>query len=353
MVDYWQVGSGSGDRDYSEECIDLGMAFVGGDKDPMRDVDEGDVIVLRRGINQIIAVGEVVEHPTEKQVKGSHDIEWLRDFVGWDLPNYCYVKWYEAPEDLSQVKGLVPRSLARIKEREIKERADEILALGNPPVGEPGKDVNEPEEIEFDEIQSYLISEGLENNFAGDFVNRLTQIQGVANQYYDSGYKNWPDVQEDEVRAFLVVPLLKALGWDERRIRLELTPSKLGIKSGKRIDIACFSSPYEAGEKDSNRENCAFLIEVKRFTSGVTTDAPDQVKKYAEGISGCRMVMVSNGYCYKAFIREDDESFSEIPAAYLNIRKPSRNFPLNEDIKGGLELLRLMLPQTWQRERRP
>ncbi|CAN5674496.1 hypothetical protein BH20ACT10_BH20ACT10_25400 [soil metagenome] len=351
MVDYWQVGSGSGDRDYSEECIDLGMAFVGGDDDPMKYVDEGNVIVLRKGIKQIIAVGEVVKHPEEERCKGrsgKDDKEWLRDFVGWDLPNYCYVKWYEAPDTLSEVQGLAQRSFARIKKREIKERADEILALGNSPSGEPGKEIREPEELKLDEIQRYLASEGLEDRFANDFVDKSEQIQKVADQYYCSGYENWTDIQEDEVRAFLVVPLLKALGWDERRVRLELTPSKLGTKSGKRIDIACFSSPYEAQKKDTNRENCAFLIEVKRFTSGVTSDAPQQVKEYAENVSGCRMVMVTNGYCYKAFVREDDEAFSDTPDAYLNIRTPSRNYPLNEEVKGSLELLRLMLPRTWQ-----
>jgi hypothetical protein len=244
---------------------------------------------------------------------------------------------------------LAQHPIARINKSEIRKRADEILDLGNLPVGEPGKVVRDLEEVDLVEIQSHLISEGLESEFAENFVDNLEQIQSVADRYFESEYKNWPDIQEDEVRAFLVVPLLQALGWDERRIRLELTPSKLGVESGKRIDIACFSRPYEAGKKDANRGNCTFLIEVKRFSSGVTSDAPDQVKKYAEGIPGCQMVMVSNGYCYKAFIREDDGNFPDTPSAYLNIRKPSRNFPLNDDVQGCLELLRLMLPHTWQR----
>ena len=91
MMKYWQIAAGSEGRDYSEDFLRFGMAFVGG-KSPMKrmsEVEVGDRIILKRGMSRIVAAGEVVER--DGQHRGENDKHWLMDFDGWELPGYCFV----------------------------------------------------------------------------------------------------------------------------------------------------------------------------------------------------------------------------------------------------------------------
>jgi hypothetical protein len=46
---YWQIGSGRGERDYSRECLDYGIAFVGEQyREDVEGIRVGDRIILRR-----------------------------------------------------------------------------------------------------------------------------------------------------------------------------------------------------------------------------------------------------------------------------------------------------------------
>jgi hypothetical protein len=59
------------------------------------------------------------------------------------------------------------------------------------------------------------------------------------------------------------------------------------------------------------------------------------------------VVVVSNGYCYKAYLRDDNGEFNQDPSAYLNLLDPRDNYPLNpENVKGSLELLKYLLPTS-------
>jgi hypothetical protein len=62
----------------------------------------------------------------------------------------------------------------------------------------------------------------------------------------------------------------------------------------------------------------------------------------------CRVVVASNGYCYKAYRRKPDSTdFEDLPAAYLNLLRPTKRYPLAPDrVAGGLELLSFLLPQA-------
>ena len=87
--DYWQIGSGSYGRDYAEDFLRYGMAFVGGDVQvaTMAKVNASDRVVMKRGMSEVLAAGEVVER--DGRHRGEDDKEWLRDFDGWDLRAYC------------------------------------------------------------------------------------------------------------------------------------------------------------------------------------------------------------------------------------------------------------------------
>jgi hypothetical protein len=57
-------------------------------------------------------------------------------------------------------------------------------------------------------------------------------------------------------------------------------------------------------------------------------------------------VIVSNGYCYKAYRRDPGSgAFSMIPTAYLNVLNPQDRYPLDpENIKGALDVLDAIMP---------
>ncbi len=105
---------------------------------------------------------------------------------------------------------------------------------------------------------------------------------------------------------------------------------------------ACFSRPYA-----SNNEDLVLILESKGFSQGLDY-APDQAREYAAHFPNCRVVVVTNGYCYKAFPRDDEGSYAQVPSAYLNLLDPRDRYPLNpENVDGCLEMLRLLLPSSW------
>lgn len=345
-IKYWQVASGAGDREYHEEFVKWGIAFVGErywcPKPPergkgMRHVSKGDRILLRgriEGTEEIVAVGEVVEH--EGEHKGCGDKEILRDFDGWDLPAYCYVDWCPVRD---KKKTSIRKTIAQVGENNgLRRYADSVLQ--NCVKGQsrdPWNMLREPEAIGLKEIAQNLVS----RDSVASLLSKLHHIQKLANHYYDSEYKHWDEVKEHEIRTFLIVPLLLALGWDEKRMKIELSPRRLGVDHPGSIDIACFYQPYKIASRNENRENCQLIVESKRFSSGIKKEAPDQAKKYAKDLNNCKTIVVSNGYCYKAFVREDGE-FSDTPHAYLNLLKPTRKYPLDPNVDGALQMLELL-----------
>jgi hypothetical protein len=60
---FWQIVAGSARRDYSEDFLRFGMAFVGGSTQvaTMAKVRKGGNVLLKRGMSAVVAVGEVVE----------------------------------------------------------------------------------------------------------------------------------------------------------------------------------------------------------------------------------------------------------------------------------------------------
>ncbi|MBI3680827.1 MAG: hypothetical protein HY235_10560 [Acidobacteria bacterium] len=86
------------------------------------------------------------------------------------------------------------------------------------------------------------------------------------------------------------------------------------------------------------------MIEAKAFSSGLDY-APDQAKEYAKDFASCAVLVVSNGYCYKAYRRTEAGSFSEKPSAYLNVLSPTKAYPLSPaSVGGALDALRWLMP---------
>lgn len=327
MRKYWQVAAGSGGRDYSEEFLRFGMAFVGTDVDKMEEAKEGDIFVLKSGISWIRAVGRVVK----RDGKICHgDREWLHDFDGWKLPAYRYVEWFKADVP---VTGLTRGTMREIHNQAPKDVANKII---DGPI-EPEKHEPEPEpteKVDDDTLISFLIKEGLRVSQADELTNTIARIRRLADYYFDC--VPWEQVREHETRTFLVIPLLLALGWAEQQLKIELP---CGGRS--KVDIAGFRRPYK-GTRDDNK-NCTLIIETKGFSSGLTY-ALEQGKRYSDSFESCKLVVVTNGYCYKIYSKRGEE-FENYPSAYLNLRDPRNKYPIDPDkVEGAPDAIKCLLP---------
>jgi hypothetical protein len=331
---YWQVAAGAGGHEYSKDFLAFGLAFFGKDEKKLaalRQIAVGDRMVLKRGISEIIAVGEVVER--DGKHCGLDDKVWLRDYDGWDLGAYCYVDWRELPEP-EEAKGLGIGAIRPIQQRGLQERAAEVLRQPPPESWAWRPDPPPTEAVEDHEMLFFLVQQGLRPSAAEDLTAVFGRIRLLARYYYESCQR--AEVREHETRTFLVAPLLLALGWAEQQLKIELP-----TRHGGRIDIACFDRACSRGQ----RVNCKLIVETKGFNQGLDY-AADKVKWYAKDFPECNVLLVTNGFCYKAFTREAKGEYSERPVAYLNLLDPRSRYPKDpENTDGCLEALRLLLPE--------
>ena len=326
---YWQIAAGAVGRNYADLFLKFGMAFVGGQKQiaTMIDISVGDIILLKIGRSKVIAVGEVVVK--NGWYRGNGDKSWLKDIDGWDLPAYCYVDWH-VPDSPVKTDGLTRATIQKVHQSKHKQLANSLLEL---PIRQPEPEPPPTDPISNETILKFLISEGLRSLAAEDLTNTLRRVRLLAEYYYN--HCRWEDVREHETRAFLIIPLLLALGWAEQQMKIELPSSK------GRIDIACFTKAYRG-----NNADCALIIEAKGFASGLDY-APEQAQRYAEDFSSCQVIVVSNGYCYKTYVRSGSGAFHITPSAYLNLLDPQDRYPLDpQNVGGALEVLKWLLPIT-------
>lgn len=341
-MNFWQVAAGSEGRDYTQSFLDYGIAFVGDTKqeETIAQVKAGDCIVLKNGTTEIVAAGIIVER--DGKVGGNGDKAWLNDFDGWNLKGYCHVDWH-VPDQPVSVKGLTRTTIQGLNKEDLQEIAKQLLTL--PQHTDLSEEPAATKTVDDEQILEFLICEGMRPAAADELTSTFNRIRRLARYYYD--HCSWGDVREHETRTFLIVPLLLALGWSEQQIKIEL-----GTVNRGRIDIACFTQPYRREGDEPNNDDCALLLESKGFIYGLDY-AQKQGKGYAECFPTCRVVIASNGYCYKAFLRnQKKDGFEDKPAAYLNLLNPTDRYPLDPDnVDGALRLLQFLLPQYWMNKR--
>ncbi len=328
MSTFWQVASGSFGRNYAPYFLKYGIAFVGGEAQikKMSEVKLGDIIAIKNGTKTIVAVGKVVER--NGKYKGNKDLKWLYDLDGWELPAYCYVDWKE-PQEPQETKGLTRSTIQRIHQGEHKKLIENILSNGKTVEHQPEPKETSP--VSDDRLLKFLIREGLRPTSADELTQTIMKIRLLADYYYNNC--KWEDVKEHETRTFLVIPLLIALGWSEQQIKIELKCNK------GRIDIACFKNNYK---KDNNK--CLSIIETKGFSSGLDY-APKQALAYSKDFPNCKVIIVTNGYCYKVYLRGDNDCLTL--SAYLNILNPMDKYPLDpKNVEGALEAIKWLLPNS-------
>jgi len=310
------------------------MAF--GDITAIDQVQAGDRIVLKKGRSLIQAAGIVTER--DGRCSGHRDKDWLLQFDGWRLPDYCFVEWHRPPQPVQlQEMVLHRRTFAGLNNKEVQRMVEDILSEKSVPL-EITPEPAPTRKVTTEEILDCLVADGLSIGAAEGFTGALQRIVRLASYYWRQC--EWEDIREHETRTFLNIPLLLALGWPEQQIKIELT------NPAGRIDIACFGRPHRRDKtRKENIEDCALLIEGKGFSSGLDF-APSQAQEYARHFPACRVAAVSNGYCYKIYARGSDGSFETKPTAYTNLLDPRDRYPLDPaEVDGTLAVLRMLLPR--------
>ena len=185
----------------------------------------------------------------------------------------------------------------------------------------------EVKQVELSEIGEYLFDEGVAARSVDDLVREMGELTRIAKWYWRSS----TSTSEHETVAYLVVPLLRALGWTPQRMAIEWN----------RVDIALFA------RLPRDNEALAICVEAKRRDESLLT-AARQAAQYVEanGRDECRRIIVTDGIRYGVHMRQPNRGFGRYPHAYLNLTDMRRRYPIYDSV-GAKEALLCMSPQ-WQ-----
>ena len=348
-MNYWQVAAGTSGRDYSDVFLRYGVMLIGpGRLGPLSENRElykehqegthvlrfveqvkcGDHVILKRPHRKqwhIVAVGRVTS-----------EYEWLEQFEdveGWDLQHVRRVEWVKAnPPEL--VTGLTQGRIIRVSQsqkepigaaKRLVDEGGKIEAIEVPP---PAKPLSE------EDLVTSLIGNGLRPADAEAVIRAIWHVRRLARWYASYGL----DISEHEVRAFLIVPILLALGWSEQRIKIEW----------KQTDVSLFSAPFR---RDANREDPHVILESKRMGTGLD-HAESQVRRYARDFPRCNMLVTSTGVRYQLYRKEPDPNQKwdasnmkeKHLSASLNLFNLKDRHPYMANVGGAPDLFKSLMP---------
>jgi hypothetical protein len=340
----WQQAAGDTDRDFSELCLTWdvilnGPAYAGrwpdcaqklaGDewsykkitdlKRFCEDMKEGDLVVLRIGTSTVLGVGEIV---------GSY--EWLDifgDVDGWDLQHVRRVRWVWKNNGFPKVFDTYALKLGdttqKLNDGPVAEWLSTLTiqedAFARPVAKLPGHDKSD--DIDIGEISEFLFDHGVASASIATLLDQIGDLTRIAKWYQRT--RNKPS--EHETVAYLVVPLLRALGWTPQRMAVEWN----------RVDVALFDQLPRADEY------LRVVVEAKKMENSCLS-ALSQALSYAKGKLACNRLIVTDGLRYGVYTRADNESFRLY--AYLNLTRFRRHYPIY-DCKGAKDALLAMAPE--------
>ncbi len=150
-------------------------------------------------------------------------------------------------------------------------------------------------------IVELFITEGFSLEQAYDLFNTIERCNALAN-YYDK-YIRRRDVLEEEVKAFLIVPILFSLGWTQQQIKMEEV---------NKADFALMSRPFHKSQRDNSiDEDVEVVIEAKSFCHTDLSGAYKQAQSYVKDFPMCRAIAVSNGQIFKTYSKKESNFDSD------------------------------------------
>ena len=292
-------------------------------------MQDGDLVVLRQGTKIVHGVGEVV---------GKYDHhEEFNDVDGWEIGHIRRVRWLwngtEDPERFpaySMNRGnttqLLPENASRVRSwlqsLDVPQESYDRTLMELPP-----KPPNPGSYITVEEISDHLFREGVASNSISHLLDEIGELIRIARWYEQE--KQPPS--ESETINYLVVPLLRALGWTPQRMAIEWN----------RVDIALFSKlPREW-------KSLSVAIEAKKIELSCFSGY-GQAARAAENADDCQRIILTEGLRYGVFKKNGAHEFALY--AYLNLRRLRHRYPLYDVASpclGAQDALLAMTPE-WQ-----
>ncbi len=334
----WQIACGDTDRDYSQTCLKWDVIIIGpGDagkypecidqlkKDKVKakkledlrrfyeEVKVGDIVVLRLGTGSVLGVGQIAGEYEWRECFG--------DIDGWDLQHVRRVNWlWTEPKDF---KAYTLKSGDPTQELTSETVKEWLRNLDIPEEKYNRKLVELPkaeESIDQNEIAAHLFEQGVSSNSIENLMSEFDELRRIANWYA----RREGSPSENETVCYLVVPLLRVLGW---------TPQKMAIEWNK-IDLALFDQlPRED-------HNLSIVVEAKKKDSSCLT-AISQAERYAEDKPNCKRLIVTDGLRYGIYVKSDNKYRLK---AYFNLTDLRESYPIYK-CSGVKEALQIMTPE--------
>ena len=346
----WQVAAGDPGRDYSKLFLDhdvmlLGpgapgdirdaastydgwsAAKVGAIRDFCHKVEPGDYVIMRVG-RRVVGLGVVPEA----------DYCWddrFDDIHGWDLQHMRRVCWAEGVAD--RLEGLQRQAgffsgrrsmFSRFRQPKMIEKLRPLLEQCQVRPLKPLPDAIGPA-LEDDEAGQLLFSHGLPQGSVDALLTSIGRQRRLLRWYKQHGQEAGRPT-EHEVVAYMVLPMLLALGWSEQLLAVEW----------KSIDLAAFDrTPTTASA-------CAMVCEAKGMQAGLQGRAYAQARQYVKTrkLTGCRHILLTQGERFYLYERDDEGVWQPEPRGYLNLTKLRANCILPRNTN-AIDTLMALTPQ--------
>ena len=343
----WQQAAGDGKRDYVDLCLEWDVILNGPGyygpwpecENSLREDEEakgqipglrrfceqmkdGDLVVLRLGTRHVYGVGRIIDK--------YEYCEEFKDVDGWDIAHVRRVSWFWKYN--GKPKEFDKSTLKFGDTTQLLNAPDVESWLKSPKISEPNPKQElvklpkpgDSSEISIDAISEYLFDKGVASNSISSLLNQMGELIRIVNWYNRSG----EIPSEDETVSYLVVPLLRALGW---------TPQRMAIEWNN-IDVALFSSlPRED-------DSLSVVVEAKRIKAASLSALP-QAENYAEDYNKCRRIVLTDGLRYGIFTRKKGKDFSL--SAYMNLTRLRNKYPIYK-CNGAKDALLAMAPEWTQ-----
>ncbi len=321
----WQVGAGDTERSYGDICGKFDVMIAGpSNRGPYADAlyaglgdisnslrrfyteaRRGDVVLLRLGTGDVIAVGEIADD-------GAECSDAFADVDGWELQHVRRVMWFPNTKHSFRPRtfGGQARTFAAVKVREVKawveslEVPETVRSRDLAPLPQAGASLDAAE------LGKRLFIEGLPSEYVDRLMATFSSLQRVASWYDNDDRRPEGRPSEQETVCYLVIPFLLSLGWSQQTAAVEW----------QKIDVALFRG------MPPTDETLACVVEAK--VRGRSVFFPlGQARTYAlrPGREGCDRLIVTDGIRYALHRRQGDEFTIE---AYLNILHMRDSYPI-------------------------
>jgi hypothetical protein len=345
----WQQAAGDTDRDYSEICVRWDVILNGPGHagpwpqciEPLRrdewsarkitdlrrfaeEVADGDLIVLRMGTATVLGVGQVV---------GGY--EWSDEFGdvdGWDLQHVRRVRWVwkagASPRTFDTYALKQGDTTQRLTDGPVTEWLATLEvpkeALNRPLAALPS--TGEQKALEVSGVSEFLFDHGVASYSISNLLAEIGELTRIAKWYQRSAKPS-----EHETVAYLVVPLLRALGWTPQRMAVEWN----------HVDIALFDRLPRVDQ------SLRVVVEAKKMDNSCLS-AMSQASSYATGKQNCHRLIVTDGLRYGVYLRDQFGAF--VLYAYMNLTRLREHYPVL-GCKGAKDALLAMAPEWKESER--